>query len=100
MKKKLDEIDKSVFKEFYSLLLNFLISFRDIYYEDVKTYGKQSTLDAIVVNISHLLKIPRWDLHIVSSHLILLKCLLIVWSNWFIMLHFSFQRVFIFFKNM
>lgn len=60
-------------------MLKLLISFRDIYYEDVKAYGKQSTLDTIVVNISYLLKIPQWDLHIVSSQYILFKDLAIVW---------------------
>lgn len=38
---------------------------RDIYYQDPEFFGSQHVLDGIVDNISCMLHVPRWSLHVV-----------------------------------
>ncbi|CAI9725831.1 recombination SPO11-like [Octopus vulgaris] len=40
---------------------------RDIYYQNVNCFKTQSVLDTLLNNISHLLEVPRWDLHVLST---------------------------------
>ncbi|KAK3599869.1 hypothetical protein CHS0354_022440 [Potamilus streckersoni] len=40
---------------------------RDIFYQDTSFYGTQSILDGIVDNISCMLEIPRWHLHVLAT---------------------------------
>ncbi|XP_045159068.2 meiotic recombination protein SPO11-like [Mercenaria mercenaria] len=40
---------------------------RDIYYQDPSLFGSQHTLDGIVDNISCMLEIPRWELHVLAT---------------------------------
>ncbi|XP_021362442.1 meiotic recombination protein SPO11-like, partial [Mizuhopecten yessoensis] len=40
---------------------------RDIYYQDVSGFGSQAQLDEVVDNLSCLLDIPRWGLHVLAS---------------------------------
>ena len=42
--------------------------FRDIYYQDPDLFVSQNILDGIVDNLSCMLNVPRWDLHIVSLY--------------------------------
>lgn len=37
-----------------------------MYYQDPSLFGSQHVLDGIVDNISCMLKVPRWELHVVS----------------------------------
>ena len=47
----------------------FCLSCRDIYYQDPELFGSQHMLDGIVDNISCMLYVPRWHLHVVSAYL-------------------------------
>ncbi|XP_053309955.1 meiotic recombination protein SPO11 [Spea bombifrons] len=40
---------------------------RDIYYTDVQLYGSQRVVDSIISDISCMLRVPRWSLHILST---------------------------------
>ncbi|XP_060602471.1 meiotic recombination protein SPO11-like isoform X3 [Ruditapes philippinarum] len=40
---------------------------RDIYYQDPSLFGSQHMLDGIVDNISCMLEIPRWQLHVLAT---------------------------------
>ncbi|KAM5135860.1 meiotic recombination protein SPO11 [Mantella aurantiaca] len=40
---------------------------RDIFYDNVQLYGSQRTVDSIITEISCMLKIPRWSLHVLST---------------------------------
>lgn len=44
---------------------SYLVENRDIYYNDPQLFGSQKTLDAIVDDISCLLRVPRRSLHVV-----------------------------------
>ena len=48
-------------------MLNDSYFFRDLYYQDTQQFGSQTMVDDIVDNISCMLRIPRWDLHVVSA---------------------------------
>ena len=43
------------------------VYYRDLYYQDVQLYGSQGTVDHIVDNISCMLGVPRWQLHVVRD---------------------------------
>ncbi|XP_074066420.1 meiotic recombination protein SPO11 isoform X2 [Macrotis lagotis] len=40
---------------------------RDIYYTDIQLFGNQSVVDNIIIDISCMLKVPRRNLHILST---------------------------------
>lgn len=40
---------------------------RDIYYQDPKLFKSQAVVDGIVDNLSCMLKIPRWNLHVLAT---------------------------------
>ncbi|CAH1773660.1 unnamed protein product [Owenia fusiformis] len=40
---------------------------RDIFYQNVGAFGRQSVVDEVVNNISCMLKVPRWQLHVLAT---------------------------------
>lgn len=57
-----------VLGQIYRLLhTNSFCTKRDLYYQDPQGFGKQSTLDTIVDNISCMLNVPRSHLHVLAT---------------------------------
>lgn len=73
-----------IYNYFLSDFFIYFVENREIFYNDPQLFGSQKTLDAIVDDVSCLLKVPRRSLHVVHflAHMhTLLECFqtLLVW---------------------
>ncbi|XP_064599336.1 LOW QUALITY PROTEIN: meiotic recombination protein SPO11-like [Liolophura sinensis] len=66
--RKFSLILKKVLSIMYRLIqMNSFCTKRDIYYQDTVLFNSQSVVDNIVANISCMLAIPRWELHVLAT---------------------------------